>query len=145
MSKRRPRGSKSPADHAGSFIVGALLGGLAGAAGTLWYTPWSGPELRARLFGPVSGAGSTVAETVGSVASPIVATASDAAGKGKELVAPVTEKVGAAVGKGVDAAGSAVQGVAGQVQGLAGRGDETTDEAEVAQERPTSEKPIQTL
>jgi hypothetical protein len=35
--------------HTAAFVVGAVLGGLAGAAMTLWKTPQSGAELRAGL------------------------------------------------------------------------------------------------
>lgn len=35
--------------HTAAFVVGAVLGGLAGAALTLWKTPQSGAELRAEL------------------------------------------------------------------------------------------------
>jgi len=37
--------------NTGAFIIGGVLGGLAGAAVTLWNTPKSGDELRAMLSG----------------------------------------------------------------------------------------------
>lgn len=37
--------------HNAAFIVGAILGGVAGAAVTLWTTPRSGIELRTRMMG----------------------------------------------------------------------------------------------
>lgn len=37
--------------HTGAFIAGSLLGGVIGAALTLWKTPKSGPELRASWSG----------------------------------------------------------------------------------------------
>ena len=35
--------------HTTAFVVGFVVGGLAGAAVTLWKTPWSGTQLRAML------------------------------------------------------------------------------------------------
>lgn len=35
--------------HNAAFVVGSILGGVAGAAAALWKTPQSGPELRAKL------------------------------------------------------------------------------------------------
>jgi hypothetical protein len=35
--------------HTTAFVVGFVVGGLAGAAVTLWKTPWSGAQLRAML------------------------------------------------------------------------------------------------
>lgn len=37
--------------HGAAFIVGAIIGGIAGAAATLWTTPRSGLELRTRMMG----------------------------------------------------------------------------------------------
>ncbi|MDQ4099978.1 MAG: hypothetical protein M3121_05725 [Chloroflexota bacterium] len=37
--------------HGAAFIVGAIIGGIAGAAATLWTTPRSGQELRTRMMG----------------------------------------------------------------------------------------------
>jgi hypothetical protein len=37
--------------HGTAFIVGAVVGGIAGAAATLWTTPRSGLELRSRMMG----------------------------------------------------------------------------------------------
>jgi gas vesicle protein len=35
--------------HGTAFVVGAVIGGIVGAAATLWTTPRSGPELRSRM------------------------------------------------------------------------------------------------
>jgi hypothetical protein len=35
--------------HTTAFVVGAVLGGLAGVTATLWKTPWSGAQARARI------------------------------------------------------------------------------------------------
>jgi hypothetical protein len=43
--------TKRNTDHSAAFVVGSLLGGLAGAVLALWKTPQSGPELRTRLSG----------------------------------------------------------------------------------------------
>jgi hypothetical protein len=43
--------TKKNTDHSAAFVVGSLLGGLAGAVLALWKTPQSGPELRTRLTG----------------------------------------------------------------------------------------------
>ena len=37
--------------HNAAFVVGAIIGGLAGSAAALWKTPYSGDELRAKLAG----------------------------------------------------------------------------------------------
>lgn len=37
--------------HNAAFVVGAVVGGLAGAAAALWKTPYSGEELRAKITG----------------------------------------------------------------------------------------------
>lgn len=42
--------------NTGAFIIGGVLGGLVGAAVTLWNTPKSGDELRSMLSGGSSGA-----------------------------------------------------------------------------------------
>ncbi|MGH2533603.1 MAG: YtxH domain-containing protein [Thermomicrobiales bacterium] len=42
--------------HTAAFVVGAILGGIAGAAATLWTTPKSGAQLRAELIGAVESA-----------------------------------------------------------------------------------------
>lgn len=45
--------------HNAAFVVGSILGGVAGAAAALWKTPQSGPELRARLAGRLGVGGGT--------------------------------------------------------------------------------------
>lgn len=40
--------------HNAAFVVGSVLGGLAGAAVALWKTPYSGAELRERITGGTS-------------------------------------------------------------------------------------------
>ncbi len=37
--------------HNAAFVVGSVLGGIAGAAVALWKTPYSGAELRSKLTG----------------------------------------------------------------------------------------------
>lgn len=37
--------------HNAAFVVGAVLGGLAGSAAALWKTPYTGEELRTRIAG----------------------------------------------------------------------------------------------
>lgn len=37
--------------HNAAFVVGSVIGGLAGAAAALWKTPYSGDELRSKLTG----------------------------------------------------------------------------------------------
>lgn len=45
--------------HNAAFVVGSILGGVAGAAAALWKTPQSGPELRAKLAGRLGVGGGT--------------------------------------------------------------------------------------
>lgn len=45
------KASKTGERHGAAFVVGAVVGGVAGAAATLWTTPRSGLELRSRMMG----------------------------------------------------------------------------------------------
>lgn len=47
---------KKRANHSTAFVVGSLLGGLAAAVATLWKTPQSGSELRAKISSSVESA-----------------------------------------------------------------------------------------
>ena len=49
--------------HTGAFIIGGVLGGLAGAAVTLWNTPKSGAELRAAVSGGQQGSAELGSDT----------------------------------------------------------------------------------
>ena len=144
--KLRRRRSDGIGDHPGAMIFGALLGAAAAGVATLFYTPWSGEQLRERLFGPVMETGGNVAGTVSTAAAPVVATVGDVAHKGKEMVAPAAEKVGEVARKGVEAGSGAVQSVTGQVHSLTGRsGSETEETLVVTPEHVATEKPLQTL
>jgi gas vesicle protein len=43
--------------HNAAFVVGAVLGGLGGAAAALWKTPYTGAELRRKLTGATKSSG----------------------------------------------------------------------------------------
>lgn len=45
--------------HNTAFVVGSVIGGLAGAAAALWKTPYSGNELRGKLTSRVQSVGSS--------------------------------------------------------------------------------------
>lgn len=62
MAKTRNR-------HNAAFVVGSVLGGVAGAAIALWKTPYSGAELRERIAGG-SGSGTTMTGAGGGSAEP---------------------------------------------------------------------------
>jgi len=52
--------------NTGAFVVGGVIGGLIGAAITLWKTPKSGQELRAELSAGRNGSGDAVTYRAGS-------------------------------------------------------------------------------
>lgn len=88
--------------HNAAFVVGAVVGGLAGAAAALWKTPYSGAELRAQLGGGPNGhaGGGTVA--AGRLPEPtmmerVISTA-------ENLLAPI---VGVELGKTANGSGQA--------------------------------------
>src|SRR5258708_28585652 len=52
MAKRKRRQQRDHQDHDegfGSFVAGAVLGGLAGALAAFWFAPQSGQEMRREL------------------------------------------------------------------------------------------------
>ena len=49
MSKRRRRQQQDQDEGLGSFFLGAVLGGLAGALAAFWFAPQSGQEIRREL------------------------------------------------------------------------------------------------
>lgn len=63
---------RSSTNYSGAFVIGSVLGGLAGAAAMLWKTPQSGAELRARLGEtfPVMGSSGSTLEFSTAPASP---------------------------------------------------------------------------
>lgn len=46
--------------HNAAFVVGSILGGVAGAAAALWKTPQSGAELRSQVTGRIGGVAGSV-------------------------------------------------------------------------------------
>ena len=135
------RGNDSIGDHTGAMVFGALLGGLAAAAGTLLYTPWSGQRLREKVFGPVMSAGSSVAS------SPVMEKASNLVQQGASVVAPAADSVAAAAQKGAAKGSAVVHDATEQVQQLTGRKatNTTAVEPEVVVVETPENKPNTTL
>ena len=124
MSRRRRGGRTNVGDHIGALVFGGILGAMGGGLATLWFTPWSGEELRARLFGSVARTGSPVVERVTFTAAPVASKASVTAQKGLDRVAPVVSKAADAAHKGVDRVAPAVDSAVDKVAEVAQRGAE---------------------
>ena len=75
--------------HDAAFIVGAILGGLAGAVGTLFWAPQSGAETRTQLAERWNAAAERAAQGVATVDT----RARDLAARAGEGVAPVVERL----------------------------------------------------
>ena len=58
MESSMPR-KKKKANHSTAFVVGSLLGGFVAAVATLWKTPQSGSDLRAKISSTIGSGGGT--------------------------------------------------------------------------------------
>lgn len=71
--------------HNAAFVVGSVVGGLAGAAAALWTTPKSGEELRRQLAGGGRSADVTTVRVAGSETEPVRGSAAGAPLSGRVL------------------------------------------------------------
>jgi gas vesicle protein len=121
--------------HNAAFVVGAVIGGLGGAAAALWKTPYSGQELRMKLTG-----GGTTSESGVEVRELRATPGQERSFKGKLLstvestLAPV---VGVKLGKTANESGQVSTGTSSVVTGK--QMESTTSMGPGAGSRPSSE------
>jgi gas vesicle protein len=113
--------------HNAAFVVGSVLGAVAGAAVALWKTPFTGEELRAKLTGGASHETATGAQTY--VASPSTGTTVREERSLKDKVISGVEKtlapvVGVELGKTANASGAETL-AAGEIKVNAEQGSST--------------------
>lgn len=82
--------------HNAAFVVGSILGGVAGAAAALWKTPRSGPELRAQISQRLGG----IAGSAGSSASMAASKVSKVRVPWNTTTSPGTRSYGSGSGMG---------------------------------------------